>query len=92
MGSILDFREMIKVVINPKSEYRISKQYRTYKIPITGTKAAVQGGTYLEVFRTLGYSNFGFVSNFEFRASNFVMSKNRGSGKSPEPLFDFILA
>ena len=90
MISIIDFRKMIKV-INPKSEYRNgSKQYRIYKIPMSKTKAAVQGEKCFEEFRTLEYSNFEFVSSFEFRASNFVISKNRGSGKSPEPLFNFI--
>jgi hypothetical protein len=74
MVSIFGFQEMINV-INPKSEYRISKQYRIYKIPMMKTKAAIQSGIYFEAFRALGYSNFGFVSNFEFRVSNFVIRK-----------------
>jgi hypothetical protein len=53
---------------------------------MTKTKAAVQGGMSSEAFRTLEYSNFGFVSDFMLRASDFSLRKKRGPRKSLEPL------
>jgi hypothetical protein len=56
---------------------------------MTKTKAVVQGGMSFEVFRTLEYSNFKFVSSFGFRASGFSLMKKRGPRKSLEPLYSF---
>jgi hypothetical protein len=54
--------------INPKSEYRnrLYKQIQMTKIQMTKTREP------LAFVLNFGHLNFEFVSNFEFRASNFV--------------------